>query len=434
MIDQNNCSPHFRKRPRVCFSPSPCASSSKYFSSSPSSALGSVRSLGNFLSCFAGDGDLPVCHHEGTSLQLDISSYSSNNSQKCILNCCCESCEKFVGLVLDHFRTCPVFCDSWAANGDHADGADKWAKHSQCWKRAERRVQRSVRHLCPFRCYMRAYAPLRNWHSLRLMVIEKLYPISVDQALSGWTCALQSNERDFMCRTYFSPPKRESRFFTPEKVIAHLQASDKNGSCLTPRSPSTPTLASAFGKRLHETSQRPILMPIPTTIESPFGLLEELFADDPWRLLLSAILLNRTCRAQVDTVLHTFLRHWPTYATVACIDEGDESSRHELCKILRPLGICYRRSAGIIRFSKDYANLLQQIGERDTGTAKAAAFHLTKSEITGLYFCGEYAYAAYRLFILQDWNFEPADRMLRSYAEYKRGIESIVDSSIASAF
>ena len=36
---------------------------------------------------------------------------------------------------------------------------------------------------------------------------------------------------------------------------------------------------------------------------SPYGLLEELLWDRPWRLLLCCILLNQTCRAQVDPVL-----------------------------------------------------------------------------------------------------------------------------------
>ena len=41
--------------------------------------------------------------------------------------------------------------------------------------------------------------------------------------------------------------------------------------------------------------------------ESPFGLLEELTWSDPWRLLLTCILLNRTTRRQVDPVLSELL-------------------------------------------------------------------------------------------------------------------------------
>ena len=53
---------------------------------------------------------------------------------------------------------------------------------------------------------------------------------------------------------------------------------------------------------------------------SPFGLLEELFLDDPWKLLVSTICLNVTTRQQVDKVIHIYLQRWPDDELFSCVD------------------------------------------------------------------------------------------------------------------
>jgi hypothetical protein len=166
-------------------------------------------------------------------------------------------------------------------------------------------------------------------------------------------------------------------------------------------------------------------------VSSPFGLLEELFGNDPWRLFLSAILLNRTSRVQVDTIMLDFLAEWPSADAAA----GADAAR--MCVVVRALGIRYRRAAGIIRFSNEYLALLEHkmkipICER-TGTGCSridahidgeAAYNLTRDDVMDLYYCGDYAYAAYKLFIQRDYSIEPADHALKAYAEYQRGFQS----------
>lgn len=42
----------------------------------------------------------------------------------------------------------------------------------ECFKRAEQHLDQSVRHLCAHRCYMRAFAPCRDWLLLRKTIHE----------------------------------------------------------------------------------------------------------------------------------------------------------------------------------------------------------------------------------------------------------------------
>ena len=45
--------------------------------------------------------------------------------------------------------------------------------------------------------------------------------------------------------------------------------------------------------------------------QSPYGLIEELFWDRPWRLLVCCLLLNQTTRKQLDLVLVRFFERFP---------------------------------------------------------------------------------------------------------------------------
>lgn len=80
---------------------------------------------------------------------------------------------------------------------------------------------------------------------------------------------------------------------------------------------------------------------------SPFGLIEELLTDDPWKLLVGCIMLNQTTRSQMDPVLHVFLEKFPTAAVAAA------ASVEEITQVVAPLGLQERRPVAIIRFSRE---------------------------------------------------------------------------------
>jgi endonuclease III len=152
---------------------------------------------------------------------------------------------------------------------------------------------------------------------------------------------------------------------------------------------------------------------------SPFGLLEELFSEDPWKLLLSAILLNRTSRLQVDVTLCRFLQQWPNAESTAAADW------EEISKLIAPLGIRHRRAKGLIRFSKEYLDLVGRKRKKTECTGNTAEFNLSRNEILGLYYCGEYAAQGYRIFIQKRLVQMTCDHALQAYVDYKRGSQSI---------
>lgn len=165
----------------------------------------------------------------------------------------------------------------------------------------------------------------------------------------------------------------------------------------------------------------PIVLAVTTSecLASPLGLLEELFGHNPWKLLLSTILLNRTRRIQVDGVLVRFLEAWTTPEATLLADIT------EMTNLIAPLGIKHRRARGIVQFSQEYLALVQRKQQEDskttTTTTSRVSFQFTREEILNLYHCGDYAADAYQIFIQRDWkDFHPRDYALRAYVEWKR--------------
>ena len=61
-------------------------------------------------------------------------------------------------------------------------------------------------------------------------------------------------------------------------------------------------------------------------------LLQEIYQDDPWKMLVCCILLNLTKRQQVDGIREELFNKYPTEYEMM---EADEK---ELSEILQPLG------------------------------------------------------------------------------------------------
>lgn len=165
---------------------------------------------------------------------------------------------------------------------------------------------------------------------------------------------------------------------------------------------------------------------------SPLGLLEELFADNPWRLLMSTILLNRTRRNQVDGALSRVLSRWPTPAAVVDISNGQGQHFQTLVEIIAPLGIKNRRAKGIVRFCKDYTalikrkkeerGLIKSVEQSEEGFATEIEFTFTRQEVLSLFHCGDYCADAYQIFVQRKFDFHPRDHALLAYVEWQKSV------------
>ena len=77
-------------------------------------------------------------------------------------------------------------------------------------------------------------------------------------------------------------------------------------------------------------------------------LLQEIYQDKPWQMLVCCILLNLTHRRQVDKVRDELFEKWPTPEKMM---EADEK---ELSTLLKPLGFYNKRAKTLIKMSRQW--------------------------------------------------------------------------------
>ncbi|KAL6557053.1 hypothetical protein OROHE_006929 [Orobanche hederae] len=134
-----------------------------------------------------------------------------------------------------------------------------------------------------------------------------------------------------------------------------------------------------------------------TPPRSPFNLLQEDYAFEPWRVLVICMLLNQTTGVQAGRVLSNFFQLCPNAKTAM------EVATEEIEEVIRSLGLYKKRALGIQRFSEEYLN--------ESWT------HVT--ELNGV---GKYAADAYAIFCTGKWErVRPIDHMLVKYWDFLCG-------------
>ena len=126
---------------------------------------------------------------------------------------------------------------------------------------------------------------------------------------------------------------------------------------------------------------------------SPYSLIEEWLWNQPWRMLIACILLNKTTAKQLlnNQVLQRVIDRWPSPGEMARADVD------ELQALIQPLGLHRNRSRSLVRFSTEYL-----ANDWDYPIA--------------LHGIGKYADDAYRIFCLGEWQTcKPADKQLKKY-------------------
>ncbi len=129
--------------------------------------------------------------------------------------------------------------------------------------------------------------------------------------------------------------------------------------------------------------------------ESPYQLLQEIYNEHPWRVLICCIMLNCTSRKQVDQVREEFFIKYPEPLSAFQADPD------EMSKLIAPLGFRNRRTLTIQRFSGDWLNQDWQ-------------------EPKELYGVGKYAQDSWDIFYKGDLSVEPTDGVLKKYLEWAR--------------
>ena len=128
---------------------------------------------------------------------------------------------------------------------------------------------------------------------------------------------------------------------------------------------------------------------------SPYNLLQEIYNEHPWRMLICCIMLNCTSRKQVDQVRKKFFRKYPNPKRAMNADPI------ELEALLSLLGFGNKRANTIIRFSKEWKQ-----GDWN--------------EPIELHGIGKYGQDSWEIFQKGNFNVTPTDGVLNTYLKWKQ--------------
>ena len=127
--------------------------------------------------------------------------------------------------------------------------------------------------------------------------------------------------------------------------------------------------------------------------KSPYGLIQEEFQHDPWKVLVVCIFCNLTRRTESEPYMREFFALWPTAR------DASQADHEQVKDLIKTLGLADRRAKTLIKMSQDYL---------------AKSWH---DDPRCLYGIGEYAHAAYQIFCKHQWALipEPKDGALKKY-------------------
>lgn len=124
-------------------------------------------------------------------------------------------------------------------------------------------------------------------------------------------------------------------------------------------------------------------------------LLQEIYKDNPWQMLVCCMLLNLTHRRQVDKIRSELFYRWPTPEKMM------EADQEELAKLLKPLGFYNKRAKSLVKMSKQWVYR-----------------HRCQLKVSDLHGIGEYAMDSYNIFVMNKIPKSPdmvQDKVLKQY-------------------
>jgi hypothetical protein len=164
---------------------------SDYFLKAPSSAHGAVASLGPLLLTWT--SKVEYCNFdfarqcERRRRTEDAFSQTDDSTSSAM----CTTCQPIIDNALRRFEACPVFQTQKQISFQRIPSdMNNTNKFLSCVEMVDKVAQQQLlRHLCDNQCYLRGFAPQRDWLALRQLVQEHSTQ-SLDILLKDWTCCL----------------------------------------------------------------------------------------------------------------------------------------------------------------------------------------------------------------------------------------------------
>jgi len=129
--------------------------------------------------------------------------------------------------------------------------------------------------------------------------------------------------------------------------------------------------------------------------ESPYNLLQEVYREHPWRMLVCCIMLNCTSRKQVDQVRDELFRKWPDAKAMVV------ANPEEIVEVVASLGFKNKRAKTLILFSMQWESY-------------------DWTEPNELYGIGKYGQDSWEIFQKGNLNVMPTDGVLNTYLAWAK--------------
>lgn len=152
--------------------------------------------------------------------------------------------------------------------------------------------------------------------------------------------------------------------------------------------------------------------------DDTFGLLQEVYAPDPFRVMLVALFCNQTPGKRARPFLAGLLERWPTVADLAAADP------QHIADFIQPLGLFNTRARRIVLLAQAYLAQPPVLG--DVSVRKVVKWY-PPTEISHLPGAGPYAMDCYRIFCNPEgWRTcRPDDKELKVYIKWRWSKEGI---------
>jgi len=152
---------------------------------------------------------------------------------------------------------------------------------------------------------------------------------------------------------------------------------------------------------------------------SPLDLMQERYAYDPWRLLVSCLLMARINSERVKSkTIASFFQRFPTPSSFLAVagDVAATAAQQELQELLRPVGLVDNRVKSLLELTRAFL----QMPVFDCGLQK---------NVNKIWGCGPFAVDSYLIFCCSQRLPETADATCKQYLDWWRKEVPVVESS-----
>jgi endonuclease III len=138
---------------------------------------------------------------------------------------------------------------------------------------------------------------------------------------------------------------------------------------------------------------------------SPYTTRQEIYREDPWKMMMVVFMLNQTSHKQVDQVRDEFFERFPDAESLSKAEES------EIASMIKPLGFYNRRAKSWKMFSEQWIRAVKQYGD---------PINIPLIDLQNMKGVGRYALDSWKVFQLFKYDTEVDDHVLNWYVDWAK--------------